>query len=186
MLLTFLVPVQHSMWFAALGTGTSGSVGGSLEQPVSLRPMVRMSPSGSTAAAAPTLVWQPVKGIRGDRARRPLHLCCHSPQRLQCPIASSCQRQSRSWCCRCENFASITCVVLAGKEPVPWHVAVVQLDMLAYVRRHSSTAEAAVDVLQPGIRNQLQVWPCCMLWCGCRWWHGSCHRLTFAVPAAQI
>ena len=101
--LTFMVPVQHSMWFAALGTGTSGSVGGSLEQPISLRPMVRMSPSGSTAAAAPILVWQPVKGIRGDRARSPFALYCHSPQRLQYPTASSGQGHSRScrshvWC----------------------------------------------------------------------------------------
>jgi hypothetical protein len=46
---------------------------------------------------------------------------------------------------------------------VPWHIAVVQLDVLAYVRRDSSTAEAAAEVLQPGIRNQLQVRTCCML-----------------------
>lgn len=55
-------------------------MGGSLERPVSLRPMVRMSPSGSTPAAAPTLVWQPVKGIRGDCTRRLLlaHLLANS------------------------------------------------------------------------------------------------------------
>lgn len=63
-------------------------------------------------------------------------------------------------------------VPLTGKEPVPWHVAVVQLDVLAYVRRDSSTAEAAAEVLQPGVRNQLQVRACCMLRLGC----GNCCR----------
>lgn len=59
-----------STWvkLGAAGAGTDGSVGGSLERPVSLTPLVRQSPPGAEPdpAAAPTLVWQPVKLVMGE------------------------------------------------------------------------------------------------------------------------
>lgn len=79
----------------ASGVGTSGSMGGSLEHPVSLTPLVRQSPPGEARApaAAPTLVWQPVKGINGDYRRRRLLRC----MRFLC---------ASRLCCSCSVFSA--------------------------------------------------------------------------------
>lgn len=43
------------------GAGTGGTVGGSLDRPVTLTPLARQSPPEPQPAAAPTLVWQPIR-----------------------------------------------------------------------------------------------------------------------------
>lgn len=62
------------------------------------------------------------------------------------------------------------CRAAPGDTPVPWQQAVVRLDVLAYVQKGATSAEAAAEVLQPAIRTQLQVRSSHLLSeiCGCK------------------
>ena len=122
---------------------------------MTLTPVVRQSSADRQPAAAPVLMWQPIKGVYCTNS----DALCEPP-----PIVD---RRAQHLVCSSFGFGAFSCIgpcsktlgsqkgVCAAGDAVPWHTTVVRVDVLCYARRGSSTAEAA-SLLQSALRTQLQ------------------------------